>query len=113
MRATAAQGAHPPGVPLRVYGGYVEARVALKRNAPANAAQVLRWLLSYLAEERGIPAESSFPSKLEALCEHGVISARIRDELFERAMGDPPEHAWALMSVVEHALSRLYLQPGH
>lgn len=111
MRQAATEGARPQGVPLRVYGGYLEAREALKKNAPVNAAQTLQWLLGYLAEERGAPAGASFTTKLERLCKDDVISPRVRDALFDRAMGDAPEQAWALMSIVEHALYRLYLQP--
>src|SRR5664279_4126714 len=36
-------GAHPAGVPLRIYGGYLEARAALRGNAPAVATRVLQW----------------------------------------------------------------------
>ncbi len=111
MRAAAAEGAQPPGVPLRVYGGYLEARAALKANAPSNAASVLQWLIGYLAEERGTPASSPFASKLQKLCDAKVIAPHIRDALFEPALRGGPEQAWALMSIVEHALYRLYLQP--
>jgi len=111
VRAAAAEGAQPPGVPLRVYAGYLEARTAMKKNAPEVAARTLRWLLGYLAEERGAPADSGFTAKLRRLYDDGVISQRIRDALFDRAGGNEPEHAWALMSIVEHALYRLYLQP--
>src|SRR5688500_16354280 len=86
MRAAAAEGAQPQGVPLRVYGGYLEARAALKKNAPDSAAKILQWLLGHLAEERGAPAASSFTTKLERLCDADVISPRIRQALFARAM---------------------------
>jgi hypothetical protein len=111
MRAAAAEGAQPANVPLRVYGGYLEARAALKKNAPDSAANVLKWLIGYLAEERGVPAEAGLDKKLDKLFRDGVVSERIRDALFDRAMTSGNEQAWALMSIVEHALFRLYLQP--
>ena len=110
-RAADAAGARPLGVPLRVYGGYVEARAALRANAYSAASRVLEWLLSHLAEERGAPAGLGFSAKLKRLCDDGVISTRIEAALFERALaqGAGPEQAWALMSIAEHAFSRLYL----
>ncbi len=110
MHAAAAEGAQPPNVPLRVYAGYLEARAALKKQAPVNAARVLEWLLSYLAEERGAREDAGFAAKLQLLCEQGVIAPHMRGALFARAMGQGPEQAWALMSIAEHALYRLYLQ---
>lgn len=110
LRAAAREGAQPPGVPLRIYGGYIEARVALKQNASANAANVLQWLLEHLAEQRGVPAESSFATKLQHLCDEGAIAPRVREALFDLAMSTGPHRAWALMSISEHALSRVYMQ---
>jgi hypothetical protein len=111
LRAAAAAGAQPPGVPLRIYAGYVEARAALRANANGSACRVLEWLLGHVAEERGAPVELGFAAKLERLCRDGVISSRMQSALFERAVAqdDSPEHAWALMSVAEHAFARLYL----
>lgn len=100
-------------VPLRVYGGYLEARAALRANAPAAAIRVLQWLLSHMAEERGAPKDRSFPAKLKKLSEDRVISPRVQETLFDRALSDEkgPEQAWALMSIAEHAFQRLYLKP--
>jgi hypothetical protein len=111
LREAAAAGAHPRGVPLRVYGGYLEARAALRANAPAAAIRVLQWLLDHLAEERGIAADRSFAAKLDELCAREVISPRVRNALFPSALAADagPERAWALMSIVEHAFHRLYL----
>ncbi len=113
LREAAAAGARPEGVPLRVYGGYLEARAALRAEAPAVATRVLQWLLSYLAEERGVPAEREFPAKLRRLREDDVISERMQLSLFSSALSvdEGPEKAWALMSLVEHAFYRLYLKP--
>lgn len=111
LRAASAAGARPQGVSLRVYGGYVEARSALRANAHAAACRVLEWLLSHVAEERGAPAELGFAAKLERLCDDGVISARMQAALFEQAVAhdESPEQAWALMSMAEHAFARLYV----
>ena len=114
LRAAAAAGAQPKGVPLRVYGGYLEARSALRANAPTVAVRVLQWLLSHLAEERGVSPTLTLPAKVTALRDRGVISPNIRAGLIESALSPEPsaETAWALMSVAEHALSRLYLGRG-
>jgi hypothetical protein len=111
MRAAAAADARPPGVPPPVHAGYLEAREAMKRGAPARSAQLLRGLLELLAAERGVPPESTLEAKLQKLCDDGVISPQIRDSLSPRAVGPTPECAWALMSIVEHAFYRLYLRP--
>lgn len=114
MRTAAAAGAQPKGVPLRIYGGYLEGRAALRANVPSAAIRVLQWLLGHIAEERGARADLSFPAKLDALCDDGVISPRVREALVERALSpdNGPQTAWALMSLVEHALARLYLHPS-
>jgi hypothetical protein len=111
MREAAAAGARPPGVPLRVYGGYLEARTALRANAPSFANRTLEWLLGHLAEERGARAEQSLAEKIQRLREQGVILPRLRQSLVDRALStnDTPEKAWALLSIVEHAFHRLYL----
>ncbi len=111
MRDAAAPGAPPNGVPLRIYGGYLEARAALRANAPAAATRVLQWLLGHLAEERGVPSAQSLSTKINKLCSDGVISPRVQNALFDRALSsdDGPEQAWALMSIVEHVFYRLYL----
>lgn len=112
IRDAAAKGARPTGVPIRVYGGYLEARSAIRANAPALANETLEWLLGYLAEERGVRREQSLAAKLAVLRERGVISARVRPSLIERALsdeGDAMGRAWALMSIAEHAFQRLYL----
>jgi hypothetical protein len=111
MHTAAADGAHPPGVPPAVYAGYLEAREALKQDSPAKAARILQRLLALLADERGAPTGSDFAAQLQQLCDAGVVSPRIRDSLSTRASGPAPEGAWALMSIVEHALYRLYLRP--
>lgn len=114
MRAAAAAGAQPRGVPLRIYGGYLEARGALRANVPAAAVRVLQWLISYLAEERGASPDLSLSAKVTTLCDDGVISPGVRAGLVEQALapGQTSETAWALMSLVEHALARMYLRPG-
>jgi len=109
-REAAAAGAHPANVPVRVYGGYLEARAALRQNAPDVATRVLTWLLSHLAEQRGTPPERSFEQKMEKLRSDRIIALR-HPELFEQAMQKGGnEQAWALMSVAEHALTQLYLR---
>lgn len=112
IRDAAAKGARPTGVPIRVYGGYLEARSAIRKNAPALASETLEWLLGYLAEEQGVRREQSLAVKLAALRERGVISPRVRPSLIERALsdeGDAMGRAWALMSIAEHAFQRLYM----
>lgn len=111
MREAAAAGAQPKGVPLRVYGGYLEARAALRANANGAATRVLQWLLGHIAEERGVAAEQSFSKKLEKLTKDGVISARMQPLLsaHAEAASGSAEQAWALMSVVESAFYKLYL----
>ena len=112
LQRTLPEGTHPRGVPLRVYGGYLEARAALKADAPAAAVRVLQWLLGHLAEERGVAPALSFAAKLDWLCAHEVISPRLAG-LLPRALATDAssEQAWALMSIAEHALYRLYLAP--
>ena len=112
LRVAAAAGAQPQGVPLRIYGGYLEARKALRANAPPVAVRVLQWLLSHLAEERGASPDLTLSAKVIALRDRGVISDTIRPGLIEAALAtdSSAETAWALMSLVEHALARLYLR---
>jgi hypothetical protein len=111
LRQANAAGAHPQGVPLRVYGGYLEARAALKANAHAPAIRVLEWLLGHLAEERGAPAGLDLAAKLKRLRDDGAISAKVEESLFDSALSESkePDRAWALMSIAEHAFGRLYL----
>jgi hypothetical protein len=111
LREAAAAGSQPKGVPLRVYAAYLEARAALRANAPAAATRVLQGLLSHIAEERGMPPELSFPTKMHQLCDHGVISHRMQTALLEHALSasEEAERAWALLSIAEHAFYRLYL----
>lgn len=112
IRDAAAKGARPAGVPIRVYGGYLEARSAIRANAPALASETLEWLIGYLAEERGVRRDQNLAAKLAVLKERGVISPRVRPALLERALsdeGDEMGRAWALMSIAEHAFARLYL----
>ena len=113
LRAANAAGAQPPGVPLRIYGGYLEARAALKANAHGPAIRVLEWLLGHLAEERGARRELDLAAKLKRLRDEGAISSRIEETLFASALSSSgnPEQAWALMSIAEHAFGRLYLAP--
>src|SRR4051812_37452693 len=73
MRAGAAAGARPGGVPLRVYGAYLEARAALRANAYTLANRTLEWLLGHLAEERGARAEESLAAKVEQLRRGGAL----------------------------------------
>ncbi len=111
LRDAAAAGARPKGVPIRVYGAYLEARAALRANAPSLANRTLEWLLGHLAEERGARAEQSLGQKVERLREQGVILPRLRQSLLDQALApdDTPERAWALLSIVEHVFHRLYL----
>jgi hypothetical protein len=103
-------GARPQGVPLRVYGGYLEARAALRGNAPQAATRVLEWLLGYLAEERGAKPDLAFATKVERLKSDGVITSAAVLETMETT--DQWKRAWGLLSITEHALTRLYLRPG-
>lgn len=112
IRSAAAAGARPAGVPIRIYGAYLEARSALRANAPALANTTLEWLLGHLAEERGARPASSLDAKLAALSERGVITPRVRSSLFARALdreSDATGRAWALLSIAEHVFYRLYL----
>ena len=104
-------GARPQGVPLRVYGGYLEARAALRGNAPEAATRVLEWLLGYLAEERGASRELAFAKKVARLKSDGVIASELETAL-ETETKDQWKRAWRLLSITEHALTRLYLRPG-
>jgi hypothetical protein len=113
LQEAAAAGAHPHGVPTRVYGGYLEARAALRANAAEPAIRTLQWLLGHIAEERGVAPGQSFSTKLQKLCNEKVISPKVEASLFPKALADEVsrERAWALMSIAEHALYRLYLKP--
>jgi len=105
-------GARPAGVPLRVQAAYVEARQALRGDAPGVAVRVLEWLLCHLAETHGVKPNLPLSAKVAALADAGLISSRIRPDLVERALSGTPalETAWALMTLVEHALGRAYTQ---
>lgn len=111
LREAAAAGARPKGVPIRIYGGYLEARSALRANAPALANQSLEWLLAHLAEERGARPGQSLAGTLATLKEQGVISPQASQSLLSRAVSevDANRRAWALLSVAEHIFYRLYL----
>jgi hypothetical protein len=111
MRAAREAGARPTGVPLRIYGGYLEARAALKANAHEPAIRVLQWLLGHLAEVQGAPATLDLAGKLQRLRAQGAISEKIEDTLFASALSTSgtPDQAWALISIAEHAFGRLYL----
>lgn len=111
MRAAAAAGARPAGVPVRVYGAYLEARGALRANAAPLAIVALEWLLEHLAEERGAARGRPLPATIESLRAAGVIGPRVGPELVLRATSERDEtaRAWALLSIAEHALQRLYL----
>jgi hypothetical protein len=111
LRQANAAGAHPQGVPLRIYGGYLEARAALKANAHVPAIRVLEWLLGHLAEEQGAPKGLDLAAKLKRLRDDGAISQKVEESLFDAALSKTgqPEQAWALISIAEHAFGRLYL----
>jgi hypothetical protein len=111
MRAASAAGARPEGVPLRIYGGYLEARAALKANAHVPAIRVLEWLLGHLAEVQGAPAALDLAGKLQRLRAQGAISQTVEERLFASALSKSgqPDQAWALISIAEHAFGRLYL----
>jgi hypothetical protein len=112
LRVAGEAGARPTGVPVRVQAAYVEARQALRADAPSVAIRVLQWLLSHLAETRGVDPSLTLSAKVAALSSAGVISMRIRPEIVERVRSATasPETAWALMTLVEHALARAYLR---
>jgi len=114
LRVAGDAGARPVGVPVRVQAAYVEARRALRADAPAVAIRVLRWLLAHLAETRGVNPELTLSAKVTALVDAGIISMRIRPELVEpaRSEASSPEMAWALMTLTEHALTRAYMRHG-
>jgi hypothetical protein len=111
LRAAAAAGARPNGVPIRVYGAYLEARAALRADAPSLAIQTLEWLLGHLAEDRGVRAELGLAAKIDWLRRQGVLLPRLSQSLFDQALSphDTRERAWALLSIAEHAFHRLYL----
>lgn len=111
IRAAAAAGARPNGVPLRIYGAYLEARAALRTDAPSLAIRTLEWLLGHLAESRGARAELGLAAKIEWLRRQGVLLPRLRQSLLDQALStnDTRERAWALLSIAEHAFHRLYL----
>lgn len=113
FRAAGAAGARPPGVPLRVTGGYLDARAMMRVQAWDAACRVLSWLLGHLAELRGAPAGSSLADALEALRADGAVTREALEPLRPRALEAEPsaERAWALMSLAEHAFGRLYLTP--
>jgi hypothetical protein len=112
LRVAREAGARPAGVPVRVQAAYVEARQALRANAPGVAIRVLRWLLSHMAETRGVNPDLTLSAKVAALSDAGIISMPIRPDLVvqTRSAPDAPETAWALMTLVEHALVRAYLR---
>ena len=114
LRVAAEAGARPAGVPVRVHAAYVEARQALRANAPSVAIRVLQWLLSHLAETRGADPSLTLSAKVAALAHAGVISDESPPENVEQATSSTasPEMAWALMTLVEHALARAYLRRG-
>jgi hypothetical protein len=111
MRAAAAAGARPKGVPLRIYGAYLEARAALRADAPSLAIQALEWLLGHLVENRAAPAAPGLAAAIERLRRQGILLPSLRQSLFDQALspGDTRERAWALLSIAEHAFRRLYL----
>jgi hypothetical protein len=112
LRIAGEAGARPIGVPVRVQAAYVEARRALRADAPAVAIRVLQWLLSHLAEARGVNPDLTLSAKVAALYDAGIISRTIRPGLVEQARSatSGPEAAWALMTLTEHALARAYLR---
>jgi|HubBroStandDraft_6_1064221.scaffolds.fasta_scaffold1249237_1 hypothetical protein len=114
LRVAADAGARPIGVPVKVQAAYVEARRALRSDAPAVAIRVLQWLLSHLAETRGVNPDLTLSAKVAALSDAGIISRRIRPALIEQARSatSGSEEAWALMTLAEHALARAYLRRG-
>jgi hypothetical protein len=112
LRIAGEAGARPIGVPVRVQAAYVEARQALRADAQAVAIRALRWLLSHLAEARGVNPDLTLSAKVAALSDAGIISRTIRPDLIEkaRARTTGPEAAWALMTLAEHALARAYMR---
>jgi hypothetical protein len=112
LRVAGEAGARPAGVPLRVHAAYVEAREALRADAPAAAIRVLQWLLSHMAETRGVNPNLPLSGKVAALSDAGIISRTIRPALVEQARcaTSGSEEAWALMTLTEHALARAYLR---
>jgi len=112
LRVAGEAGARPSGVPIRVQAAYVEARQALRANAPAVANQALQWIFSHLAETRGVNPDLTLAAKVAALSEAGIISRTIRPDLLEQARSATarPEAAWALMTLAEHALTRAYMR---
>lgn len=112
LRVAGEAGARPIGVPIRVQAAYVEARQALRANAPAVANQALQWIVSHLAETRGVNPDLTLAAKVAALSEAGIISRTIRPDLIEQARSatSRPEAAWALMTLAEHALTRAYMR---
>lgn len=111
LRAAAAAGARPNGVPIRIYGAYLEARAALRADAPSLAIRTLEWLLGHLAENQGARAELALAAKIDWLRRKGVLLPRLRQSLLDQALStdDTRERAWALLSIAEHAFHRLYL----
>jgi hypothetical protein len=114
LRVAGNAGARPAGVPVRVQAAYVEARRALRADAPEVAIRVMRWLLSHLAETRGVNPQWALSAKVAALANAGIISMKVRPELVEdaRPAAASPEMAWALMTLAEHALARAYMRQG-
>jgi hypothetical protein len=112
LRAASETGARPAGVPVRVQAAYVEARRALRKDAPGVAIAVLQWLLAHMAESRGASPGLPLAAKLASLRDAGVIAKTMRPELIEQARQatSSVEDAWALMTVVEHALARAYMR---
>jgi len=111
LRTAALAGARPRGVPQVVYNAYLDARAALRADAPTEANRLLERLLGYLAEERGARPEQNLAAKLDLLRAAGVLSPRLRQSLFDEAAStdDTVPRAWAMMSIAEHAFYRLYL----
>jgi hypothetical protein len=114
LRVAGQAGARPTGVPVRVHAAYVEARRALRADAPAVAIRVLQWLLAHLAETRGVSPDLTLSAKMAALTSAGIISMPIRPELLApaRSATPGPEAAWAWMTLAEHALTRAYMPRG-
>lgn len=118
MRAAQATDARPENVPVDVYSGYLNAREALRANAPQAAIKGLRGVLSTIAHTQGARPDEGFSAKIDQLCNKGVIGARIRNALLKQALSESvgkdfeEAQAWALMSIAEHAFYRLYLSKG-
>jgi hypothetical protein len=98
---------------MRVQAAYVEARQAMRGEAPEVAIRTLQWLLSHLAETRGVNPRLSLAAKAAALSDQGIVAKTMRPTLISLALSSEaagPEAAWALMTLTEHALARAYLR---